>query len=197
MIDAGGSTGLVAATAGVIDLATMNSADNAATISGNLAETPNVIVTTPTVWGLYESLLLPTTRATYGSLGGAFINGGTAVQQQVSQSDSLALKGGALSLEYRGKPIVRDQKCTSGVMFFWNERWFEFDSLSLEGLDTVATSESVTVGAYDDYKVSAFQFRKFMQPVNQLAEVGIFVMYGQLFCRNPNRNEAITGITTT
>ena len=195
-INAGGATGLVAATAGVLDLATMNSADNAATISGNLSETPNVIMSNPTVWGLYESLLLPTTRANYAGLGGAFISGGTAVNQQVSQSDALALKGGALSLEYRGKPIVRDQKTPSGLMYFFNERWFEFDSLSLEGLDTVATSESVTVGAYEDYKVSAFQFRKFMQPVNQLAEVGIFVMYGQLFCKNPNRNEAITGITT-
>lgn len=196
-INAGGSTGLIAATAGVLDLATMNSADNAATISGNLSETPNVVMSNPTVWGLYESLLLPTTRATYGSLGGSFIAGGTAVNQQVSQSDALALKGGALSLEYRGKPIVRDQKTPSGLMYFFNERWFEFDSLSLEGLDSIATTESVTVGAYEDYKVSAFQFRKFMQPVNQLAEVGIFVMYGQLYCKNPNRNELITGITTT
>lgn len=196
-INAGGSTGLIAATAGVLDLATMNSADNAATISGNLSETPNVVMSNPTVWGLYESLLLPTTKATYGALGGSFISGGTAVNQQVSQSDALALNGGALSLEYRGKPIVRDQKTPSGLMFFFNERWFEFDSLSLEGLNTIATTSSVTVGAYEDYKVSAFQFRQFMQPVNQLAEVGIFVMYGQLFCKNPNRNELITGITTT
>ncbi len=196
-INAGGSTGLIAATAGVLDLATMNSADNAATISGNLSETPNVVMSNPTVWGLYESLLLPTTKATYGALGGSFISGGTAVNQQVSQSDALALNGGAMSLEYRGKPIVRDQKTPSGLMYFFNERWFEFDSLSLEGLNTIATTSSVTVGAYEDYKVSAFQFRQFMQPVNQLAEVGIFVMYGQLFCKNPNRNELITGITTT
>ncbi len=196
-INAGGSTGLIAAAAGVLDLATMNSADNAATISGNLAETPNVIMSNPTVWGLYESLLLPTTKATYGAMGGSFIAGGTAVQQQVSQSDALALNGGALSLEYRGKPLVRDQKTPAGLMYFFNERWFSFDSLSLEGLNTIATTSSATVGAYEDYKVSAFQFRQFMQPVNQLAEVGIFVMYGQLYCKNPNRNEAITGITTT
>jgi len=196
-INCGGSTGIIAATAGVLDLATMNSADNAATISGNLSETPNVIMSNPTVWGLYESLLLPTTKATYSALGGSFISGGTAVNGQVSQSDALALNGGALSLEYRGKPIVRDQKTPSGLMYFFNERWFEFDSLSLEGLNTIATTSSVTVGAYEDYKVSAFQFRQFMQPVNQLAEVGIFVMYGQLFCKNPNRNELISGITTT
>lgn len=195
-INAGGSTGLIAAAGGVLDLATMASADNAASISGDLSETPNVIMANPTVWTLYESLLLPTTRASYGALGGSFAQGSTAVQEQVSASDSLTLKGGALSTEYRGKPLVRDQKCPSGYMYFWNERWFHFNSLALEGLETIATTSGPTVGAYENYKVSAIQFRKFMQPVNQLAEVGIFVMYGNMYCENPNRNEAITGITT-
>lgn len=196
-INAGGSTGIIAATAGVLDLATMASADNAATIAGNLAEAPNVIMANQTVWSLYDSLLEPTTRASYGSLGGEFISGGTAVQQQSSQSHALNLTAGATSLEYRGKPLVRDQKSPSGKMWFWNENWWNFDSLSLQGLDTVATTESVTAGAYESYKVSAFQFRQMMQPVNQFAEVGIFAMYGQLYCENPNRNDVITGITTT
>lgn len=188
---------VTAASGGVIDLATMSSADNAATISGNLAETPNVIISNQTVWSLYDSLLEPTSRATYGSLGGAFIAGGTAVQQPVSQSDQLTLNGGANSVTFRGKPFVRDQKSPSGKMWFLNENWFEFKSLPLAGLNIVATTESVTNGAYDSYKVSAFQFREMMMPVNQLAEVGIFVMYGNLVCLNPNRNALISGITTT
>lgn len=188
---------VLAASAGVLDLATMSSADDGATISGTMAETPNVIMTNQTVWSLYDSLLEPTSRATYGAMGGEFINGSTNVKQAPSQSDALRLNSGATSVTFRGKPMVRDQKATAQTMFFLNENWFEFKSLPLKGLNVIGTTESVTNGAYNDYKVSAFQFRDFMSPVNQLSEVGIFVMYGNLVCLNPNRNAKITGISTT
>lgn len=188
---------LVAASAGVIDLATMMSADDGATISGDMSETPNVILSNQTVWTLYDSLLEPTSRATYSAMGGSFIDGNSSVQQSPSQSNALKLNAGATSVTFRGKDFVRDQKSPSGKMWFLNENWFEFKSLPLTGLNIVATTESVTNGAYDNYKVSAFQFRQPMMPVNQLSEVGIFVMYGNLYCLNPNRNALITGITTT
>jgi hypothetical protein len=188
---------LVAASAGVIDIATMNSADDGATISGDMSETPNVILSNQTVWSLYDSLLEPTSRATYSSLGGSFIDGGTAVSQSPSAGDGFKLNAGSTSVTFRGKPFVRDQKSPTGSMWFLNENWFTFKSLPLIGLNIIATTESVTTGAYDSYKVSAFQFRQMMMPVNQLSEVGIFVMYGNLICKNPNRNALITGITTT
>ena len=188
---------LTSASAGVIDLATMSSADDGATISGDMSETPNVILSNQTVWSLYDSLLEPTSRATYGGMGGSFIDGSTGLNQAPSQSDALRLNAGATSVTFRGKPFVRDQKSPTGKMWFLNENWFEFRSLPLQGLNIVATTESVTNGAYDKYKVSAFQFRDMMMPVNQLSEVGIFVMYGNLVCLNPNRNALISGITTT
>lgn len=188
---------LVAASAGVIDLATMASANDGATISGDVSETPNVILANQTVWSLYDSLIAPTSRANYNELGGQFIKGDTNVNTPFSQAGALSMKAGATSHEYRGIPLVRDQKCPSGNMYMLNEDWFEFRSLPLLGLNLIATSESVTNGAYDDYKVSAFQFREPMMPVNALTEIGIFVMYGNLICKNPNRNALITGITTT
>lgn len=188
---------LVSASGGVLDLATMASADDGATISGDMSETPNVLLSNQTVWSLYDSLLEPTSRATYGGMGGSFIDGSTAVKQAPSQSDALRLNAGATSVTYRGKPFVRDQKSPTGKLWFLNENWFDFKSLPLQGLNIVATTESVTTGAYDNYKVSAFQFRDMMMPVNQLSEVGIFVMYGNLVCLNPNRNALISGITTT
>lgn len=188
---------VVAASAGVLDLSLLATADDGATISGDESETPNVLMSNQTVWSLYESLLSPTVSARYDAQGGTFVDGTTAVNKAVSQSDSLYLTGGALSVSFRGKPYVRDQKATSGTIFGLNDHWFHFRSLKLVGLDMVATQEDVTTGAYDDYKVSAFQFREPIQPVNQLAEVGIFVMYGQFFCENSNRNFKITGITTT
>lgn len=188
---------VTAASGGVLDLDLLAAADDGATISGNQSETPNVLLANQTVWSLYESLLAPTVSARYDGVGGSFVDGSTAVKQSVSQADSLWLKGGATSVSFRGKPLVRDQKATSQTIFGLNENWFYFKSLKLEGLDLVATQEDVTAGAYESYKVSAFQFRKPIMPVNQLAEVGIFVMYGQFYCENPNRNFKVTGITTT
>lgn len=189
---------VTAASNGVLDLATMAAADDGATISGDMAETPNVIMTNQTIWSLYDSLLEPTVRSSYDALGPEFFNGSTNVQQAPAAGDAYTLRAGANSVSYRGKPLVRDQKSPAGNMYFLNEKYFEFRSLPLVGLNIVATSNgSVTEGAYDDIKVSAIQFRQPMMPVNQLAEVGIFVMYGQLLCRNPNRNALITGITTT
>lgn len=188
---------VTAASGGVLSLDLMAAADDGATISGNESETPNVILSNQATWSLYESLLEPTVSARYDSLGGSFVDGSTAVKQSVSQSNAQWLKGGATSISFRGKPMVRDQKATSGTMIGINENWFYFKSLKLMGLDLVATQEDVTTGAYESYKVSAFQFREPLMPVNQLAEVGIFVMYGQFYCENPNRNFKITGITTT
>lgn len=188
---------LVSATGGVLDLATMASADDGSTISGDISETSNVVLQNQTVWSLYESLLTPTTRADYQVLGSTFINGSSGVDQNVDMGNGLSLKAGATSTMYRGKWMVRDQKAPSGTQIFTNENWFFFRSLPLKGLNIVATTESVTTGSYDDYKVSAFQFRDYMMPYNQLSEVGIFVMYGQFGCKNPNRNAEIYNITTT
>lgn len=185
---------VTAASGGTLTLDLMAAADDGATISGNLSETPNVLMSTRTVWSLYESLLSPAAQSFYTSTGGSFTTGSTGVKQAVSASDGLTLQAGANSLQFRGKDYVRDDKATAGVLFGINEMWYHFRSLALPGLDLVATQEDVTAGAYESYKVSAFQFREPLMPVNQLAEVGIFVMYGQFYCENPNRNFKITGV---
>lgn len=188
---------VTAASAGVLDLATMAASDDAATISGDISETPNLLLSSQAVWSLYDSLLEPTVRAEYQVLGGGFTKGDTGVSQAADMAKGINAAAGATSLSYRGKYYVRDQKSPSGKLWFINERWFRFKSLPVVGLNIIATTESVTTGAYDNYKVSAFQFRQLMMPVNQLAEIGIFVMYGNLVCLNPNRNSVVTGITTT
>jgi len=197
-VNCGGSTGIVTATAGVLDLATMDSADDAATVSGLESESPNVVLTTRSVWSLYGSLLEPQKVASYSVLGNG--NGGgqagdAAIGQQAN--GGVALNGGSSAISYRGKPVLADNKATSGVMWFLNESLLEFHSLSIPGLSTVRVANQVTEGVYDKVPPTAFQFRDLMSPVNQLAEVGIFVVYGQLVHRNPVRNEKISGVTTT
>lgn len=188
---------VTAASGGTLTLDLMAAADDGATISGNLSETPNILMSNRTVWSLYESLLSPTVSARYDSTGGSFTTGGAALKQAVNSSAGLSLQAGANSLSFRGKDYVRDEKATAQQLFGINENLMYFKSLKLKGLDLIATQEDVTTGAYEPYKVSAFQFREPMMPVNQLAEVGIFVMYGQLYHLNPNRNFKVTGITNS
>lgn len=196
-INCGGSTGIIAATAGVLDLATMDSADDAATVSGLMSETPNVVLTSRPVWSLYGSLLEPQKMATYNVMGGGVNRGDGGVGTPASTSNAASLNGGSLGLTYRAKDVVSDNKSPSGVMWFVNETELEFQSLSIPGLSTVSVANSVTEGVYDKVPPTAFQWRDLMSPVNQLAEVGIFVVYGQLVHRNPIRNEKISGVTTT
>lgn len=196
-INCGGATGIIPAAAGVLDLETMASADDAATVSGLASETPNVIISNRTVWSLYESLLEPTKQALYSTLGQPQVDSTTAIGQAVRPADGLRGRGGFASLDFRGKPYVRDDLSTSGVQWYLNETLLEFHSLSLPGLATIKVANQVTEGVYDKVPPTAFQWRDLMSPVNQLAEVGIFVMYGNLIHKNPIRNEKITGITTT
>jgi hypothetical protein len=196
-INAGGSTGLISASGGVIDLATMDSADDAATVSGDASETPNVVLCNQTVWSLAASLNTPSVMATYGAMGGDFINGKSGLNQAPTMNNAPTFHMGTNSFTYRAKPVVRDQKALSGKMYFVNEKYWVFKSLPLIGLNNVATQEQTVDGAYDNIKLSSFQFRQPLMPVNQLAEVGIFVLYGNMYCKNPNRNELISGITTS
>lgn len=198
-VNCGGSTGIVAATSGVIDLATMDSADDAATVSGLASESPNVILTTRAIWSLYGSLLEPQKVASYGVIGGASSGGGQPGDDNIGQQAQgrVALNGGSSYLEYRGKCVLADNKATAQMMWFVNESALEFHSLSIPRLQTVRVANQVTEGVYDKVPPTAFQWRDLMSPVNQLAEIGIFVVYGQLIHRNPIRNEKISGITTT
>lgn len=193
-INCGGSTGIVAATGGVIDLATMDSADDAASVSGLLSETPNAVITTRAVWSLYGQLFEPTKMATYNALGGNIPAGDSGIADLSGAGTTL--QSGSSNVTYRGKPVIRDDKCTSGVMFFVNETLLNFYSLAIDGLSSVTVANKDTNGVYDKVPPTAFQWRDLMSPVNQLAQIGIFVVYGQLTHSNPNRNEKITGITT-
>lgn len=196
-INCGGSTGIIAATGGVLDLATMASADDAATVSGLDSETPNVLISNRTIWSLYEGILEPTKLAQYATMGQPQVDGTTAVGQAARPADGLRGRGGFANLDFRGKPYVRDDKATTQTQFYLNETLLEMHSLSIPGLQNVKVANEVTEGVYDKVPPTAFQWRDLMSPVNQLAEVGIFVVYGQMIHKNPIRNEKITGITTS
>ncbi len=188
---------LNAATAGVLDLDAMATLDDDATVSGVNEMTPNVGITTKAVWSLYESLLEPTKKAEYRSYGYPMVTADSAVGQSWRGDQKLGGSGGFQSLDYRGKPIVKDEKAPSGRLYFINEHNMEFHSLKIPGLKTIGVGSNATEGVYDKYKPSSFQFRDYMEPFNQpTAEIGFFVVYGNLIHRDPRLNGQLTGITT-
>jgi len=182
-----------AASGGVLSLDLMDAADDASTVSGLQSETSAAVITTKTAWTLYASLLEPTKQAMYQTMG--YPTASLTLPGEATR-DGAQGHGGFTGVDYRGKTVFRDDKAPSGTMYFINPSYMEFRSLSIPSLKTVATANQVTEGVYDKVKPSAFQFRDYMQPVNQLAEIGIFVVYGNLIHRNPVRNAKITGITT-
>lgn len=186
-----------AASGGVLDLDAMAGVDDDASVASVNEMTPNIIITTKAAWSLYESLLEPTKKAEYRAYGYPMVTGDTAIGQAWRGDQKLGASGGFIALDFRGKPVLKDEKCGSGRMYFLNEYMMEFHSLKLPGLKTVAVGSNVTEGVYDKYKASSFQFRDYMEPYNQpTAEVGFFVVYGNVIHRDPRLNGQLTGVTS-
>lgn len=186
-----------AATAGVLDMDALASLDDDATVSGVNEMTPNLGLTTKAAWSLYESLLEPTKKAEYRSYGYPMVTGDSAVGQAWRGDQKLGASGGFQSLDFRGKPLVKDEKAPSGSIYFVNEYNMEFHSLKIPGLKTIGVGTTASEGVYDKYKPSSFQFRDYVEPYNQpTAEVGFFVVYGNLIHRDPRLNGRLTGVTT-
>lgn len=155
---------------------------------------PTVILTTESVWSDYEALNQPTIQNQQ--------SGYRQLTARGKAKPSEALKGemGFDALMYRGCPVVADEKCTSGYMFFVNERWMAFYSLksTMEGATVASLGSSETEGYYSTdvrSKDLAFNWLGWKYPVNQYGWVGQLVLMGNLVTFNPNRHGILTGIS--
>lgn len=185
-----------AASGGVLDLEFLASLDDDATISGIAELTPNIGITTKAVFSLYESTMTPTTRANYQAFGYSKVTATTAIGQ-AARGDTLGASGGFQALDYRGKPIVRDEKCPSGKIWFLNEYQMEYHSLKLPNFSTVARKQEATDGANSHLAATPYQWRDYMEPYNMpTAKVGFMMIYGNLIHRDPRLNAVGTGVTT-
>lgn len=188
----------VTASGGNLTLDLMRAADNAAKAAGSTTEGPTNIITTKDGFSYYEELLTPTLQSNYNA---TQINYGKITANTpiggVERGQGLSGTAGYNTLDFRGLTVVADDKCTSGVMFFLNEHYLEFQSLSHPKLKTISMKNQVTEGVYKENSVTntAFQYKEMQMPGNQLAEVGQIILMGQLIHRNPRRNAKLTGIT--
>lgn len=188
---------VTAASGGALAFSTMATSMRAASAASSKRQRPSIIVTTETVWDLLESLFTPTTQATYDSLSRVQLTTYSKPGQTYESGDSLKGQYGFEALRWRGIPVVADEKCDSGVMFFLNEEYLHWYALNGVGLTSYKVNNSGVDSVYSEMQKSyPIQWSGFDKPYNQYADIGQFILLGNLISGSTRRHAKITGITT-
>ena len=116
-------------------------------------DTPTIIVTTQVIFDAYEESL--------------------SAQKRFGASSKSLADAGFQNLLYRGTPIVVDDHCPGGEMYFLNEKYLQFRH----------------------HRKRNFAFENFQKPVNQDAAVAKILWLGALTCSNRSRQGKITGLS--
>lgn len=142
----------VTAVSGATTIARMRTLFNSCSAGGRSGLHPNLIITTQSVYEFYEALLQPDQRF---------------------QNTALA-DGSFINLEFKGQPIVWDEACTSGDMYFLNTNFLKL--------------------RYHNKR--NFATRPFVTPANQDARVAQILWMGDVTGSNPRRTGKLTGLTS-
>jgi hypothetical protein len=166
------------ASGGALSLAKM------ATLWNTLSDgtvTPTIGITDKTTWSLYEQLLTPQER----------IN-----KTPTSYKGGLKGSTGYTGLDYKGMPILSDQKATSGYLYFLNEDFIAWYGMNIPQSEPVRyKSVDIEGNDYSNVMGLGFNWIDWVRPINGLQLVGRIVLGGQLICENPRRQGVLTGIT--
>lgn len=188
---------LVAATAGALTFTNMASVMRGASAAGSKRQRPSIVVTTDVVWDLLESLFQPTTTANYDSLSRVQVTTYSKPGQAFKDQDSLKGHYGFEALYWRGIPIVADEKADSGAMFFLNEDYIHWYNLKGVGLTQYKVPKVNVDSVATEYQQTyPLQWSGFDKPYNQYAQIGQFIMLGNVISGQTRRQGKYTGITT-
>lgn len=166
----------VTASGGTLTLAKLDTLWSAVT-SGN--QKPTLGLTTETIFNLYGQLLRPQER----------------INKEVGLMKGMKSGTGFTSLSYNGMPIVADEKCTSGVLFFLNEDFIDFYALTMYGTKPIKYSGQIEGNDYEAPVGLGFSWSDWIKPANSASVVGHIYFGGQLITNNPKRHGKLTGIT--
>jgi len=167
----------VTASSGVISLAKVDTLWAAVT-SG--AQKPTAIFTTESVFNFYGQLLRP--------------------QERINKEAS-RIKGGLFgttgftALDYNGKPVIMDEKCTSGAFIMVNEDFVEWYALPFFNAKPVTYKSQIEGNDYEAPIGLGFSWSDWIVPANAGAVVGHVYFGGQFITTNPKRHGKLTGIT--
>ena len=118
-------------------------------------DSPDIIVCPQNIFDAYEESL--------------------SAQKRFGASDASLADAGFTNLLYRGTPVVVDDHCPAGKMFFLNTKYLKFRH----------------------HADRNFSFGGFQKPVNQDAAVGHIYWLGALVCSNPRMLGKVTDLVTT
>ena len=165
-------------------------------------DSPDMLVTTKSLWSSYEALLSPTVRMGYGGNGYPKMN----AFGMVAKGEGFSGNAGFNVLFFRGTPVIKDEACPSGKLFLINSNYFGFKGITLKSdaqgkkYETLnfkrsGTDETPkgTVGNVPSTR--GYQFRVMMSPVNQLAEVGYLLYAGNYISENCRLQGQISGLS--
>lgn len=180
----------VTASSGTLSLSKMSTLYNAAA-SGS--QTPTLGLTTELIFSLYEQLLQPQERIAK-----------TVSMYSQGGNHSMGVKGGDLvggtgftGLYFKGFPILADEKCTSGVMYFINEDFLDWYALPVAMTKPIGfRSQSIDGNDYSDVTGLGFSWSDWVKPTNAAAIIGHVYLGGELISANPKRHAKLTGILT-
>lgn len=136
--------------AGPLDLASMRTVYNSSS-RGN--SRPELIITTQDIFEDYEALVL--------------------ANNDITRTDSKLGDAGFQNLLFKGVPMVFDEDCPSGTMFFLNPEFMKF-----------------VIGKGRNFMVTPFQ-----KPERQEAKVSQIILYGNLLQNQRDRQGRLDGIT--
>jgi len=198
----------VTASSGTLTLAKMATLNDAVSAAGLVNETPNVGLTSKTVWSFYEQLLQPNVRASYDEVGYNQL----PLRGKYMSRSSAELRNGAgfLALSYRNMPIIKDDQATpTTTLFFLNEDYYFWAGRSivpddykdvLTKVDLGTSSKSAYAGtgaAILDMpsEFNGFFYQKPMLIPNQAGSIARFYVVGQTVANGFRRSGKLTGIT--
>jgi ribosomal protein L31 len=195
-----------AAASSKLTLAQMATLYDTISAAGLMGETPNVGLTTKTVWSLYEQLLTPNVRASYEEVGYDRV----PMRAKYGQRNSVELRNSAGfdALSYRGFHIMKDDFATSGVLYFLNEDYINFYGRKEVPDEYKEVIEHVDFGSkLESYEGTGalalevpseyhgFYFQKPLTIPEQAGRISRFYVIGQFIARSFRRQGKLVSIT--
>lgn len=142
------------------------------------AQKPTAIYTTEAVFMYYGQLLRPQERIT----------------KDVGTMKSMSGGTGFTSLQYNGKPILMDEKCTSGTFQMVNEDYIDFYALPYKLAKPVAYKSQIEGNDYEAPIGLGFSWSDWIIPANSASVVGHVYFGGQFITTNPKRHGKLTAV---
>lgn len=146
---------------------------------GSGSQRPTAGFTTEAVYNFYGQLLRPQERITKEASNMKGLSGGTGFD----------------SLHYAGKPIMADEKATSGVLNLLREDDLDFYALPYKLAKPVSYKSQIKGNDYGSPMGLGFSWSDWIIPANAAGVVGHIYFGGQFITRNPKRHGKLTGIT--